>query len=500
MNVVPMTPITIVRLCSNVPLDNTYKDTLTFGSASAQSSFFASKAKFTFNNLTPIRLQNKMRIPKPADDVYDCNYLMFQNANFSNKWFYAFITSIDFINVNMCEIGFELDVMQTWYFDYDLKPSFVQREHVNNDSVGANIVYEGLEIGEYINNGSPSRSGHMNVYAIVVAATTDSKGNDAIGGMQGGVYSGLKYNVFTSASEANNMITYLVSQNKQTAIVDMFMFPNGLIRDDGLPAIVNVVKNKKISGTIDGYTPRNNKLYTYPYNFLYVSCGNGSYAAFKYEYFSGSTCIFYLEASVGGTPQIMLMPSNYKGNAIDFSEKMVLDGFPHCAYTYDAYMAWAAQVGSAPYLETAAYGLSTVTSIASGNLAGGVSGLIGVLNVVNQKQRTEMLPPQAVGSQGQSIGVASGELDFWFYPKSITAEYARIIDDYFDMFGYAVNEVKVPNRTGRPSWNYVKTIDCKCVGSVPFDDMNKIRSIYDNGVTFWHGDYVGDYTRGNSPS
>lgn len=499
MNVVPMTPITTVRLCSNVSLDNSYKDTITFGSASAQSSFFASKAKFTFNNLTPIRLQNKMRIPKPADDVYDCNYLMFKNANFDNKWFYAFITSIDFINTNMCEIGFELDVMQTWYFDYELKPSFVQREHVNNDAVGANIVYEGLELGEYVNNGTGSNSGQMNFYSIVVAATTDEMGNDALGGYQGGIYSGLKYNVFNSPTGVNNMISYLVAANKQTAIVDMFMFPANFIRDDGFPASVNINKTKRTSGTLNGYTPRNNKLYTYPYNFLYVTCGNGTYAAFKYEFFSGNTCTFSITASIGGQPQIMLTPVAYKGVPNNYNEKMVLDGFPHCAYTTDAYMAWAAQVGSAPYLAMAGSALSTIVSTATGNVAGGVGGVIGILEQINQKQRIEMLPPQASGSQGQSVALATGNLDFWFYPKSITAEYARIIDDFFDMFGYAVNEVKVPNRTGRPSWNYVKTIDCKCVGSVPFDDMAKIRSIYDNGITFWHGDYVGDYTRGNRP-
>ena len=31
-------------------------------------------------------------------------------------------------------------------------------------------------------------------------------------------------------------------------------------------------------------------------------------------------------------------------------------------------------------------------------------------------------------------------------------EFARIIDDYFNMFGYATHRVKTPNRDGRPHW------------------------------------------------
>ena len=68
------------------------------------------------------------------------------------------------------------------------------------------------------------------------------------------------------------------------------------------------------------------------------------------------------------------------------------------------------------------------------------------------------------------------------------------------MFGYATNRVKVPNRNSRPHWNYVKTIGCVVVGSVPADDMNSICSIYNNGITFWKkGTEVGNYSLDNRP-
>ena len=67
------------------------------------------------------------------------------------------------------------------------------------------------------------------------------------------------------------------------------------------------------------------------------------------------------------------------------------------------------------------------------------------------------------------------------------------------MYGYATEEVKVPNIKTRTSWNYVKTRNSKITGSVPFEDIERMKKVYDNGVTFWHGEYIGDYSRNNSP-
>ena len=94
-----------------------------------------------------------------------------------------------------------------------------------------------------------------------------------------------------------------------------------------------------------------------------------------------------------------------------------------------------------------------------------------------------------------------GGMDFSFRQLHIREEYLRIIDDYFSCYGYATKRVKNPNRSSRPHWNYVKTIGCTITGSVPCDDMDKICSIYDNGITFWKkGSEVGNYSLDNSPS
>ena len=82
---------------------------------------------------------------------------------------------------------------------------------------------------------------------------------------------------------------------------------------------------------------------------------------------------------------------------------------------------------------------------------------------------------------------------------SIKSEYARQIDNYFTMFGYQINLVKLPNITGRTNWNYVKTINCNFDGDIPQRDLLIIRGMFNSGITLWHNPSVMyDYTQSNS--
>jgi len=115
-----------------------------------------------------------------------------------------------------------------------------------------------------------------------------------------------------------------------------------------------------------------------------------------------------------------------------------------------------------------------------------------------QRREASIQPPTAKGNiNAADANISQGINDFVLYAKTIHYEYAEIIDDFFDMFGYATNRVKVPNLTGRDCWNYVKTIDVNITGAIPADDMIKLKSIFDNGVTLWHNDNIGDYSQTN---
>ena len=95
---------------------------------------------------------------------------------------------------------------------------------------------------------------------------------------------------------------------------------------------------------------------------------------------------------------------------------------------------------------------------------------------------------------------AHNYMNFYMGRQSCNKVYARRIDDYFTRFGYALGINAIPQINVRPHWTYVKTIGCTVKGSIPSDDMKKICSIYDKGITFWrNANEVGNYSLDNSP-
>ena len=139
-------PNSVIKLCSGVPIDSSYKDTIYFESRSAQKSYFDSKVSKTMDKASFQRIngqQGVVRMSANAESIYNCNYMMFQNTNYGSKWFYAFITNIEYVNDKVSNVYFTIDVMQTWFmFDCTLKECFVEREHSTIDYAGSNIVSE----------------------------------------------------------------------------------------------------------------------------------------------------------------------------------------------------------------------------------------------------------------------------------------------------------------------------------------------------------------------
>lgn len=174
-------PNTTIRILKDCPLDTTYDHTVFFKAKAEQTTYFSSLTKYTLNNQTYQRVnKNTMRVQYKADDLYDCNYIMFQNTNFGNKWFYAFIKSVEYVNNITCQVEYEIDVMQTWFFDYTLGQCFVEREHSATDVAGDNTVPENLELGDYVSEDFDA-SGVLGEKSIVVAATFDENYQD-VGG------------------------------------------------------------------------------------------------------------------------------------------------------------------------------------------------------------------------------------------------------------------------------------------------------------------------------
>ena len=499
MNITPNSEIVLLR---SVPLDNTYQNTLYFNNVTDQYNYFNSKKAHLLNNQSYQRAtSNKCRISLGSHLCYDCNYMMFKNSGHLNKWFYAFITKVEYVSEVACEITYEIDVMQTWFFDYTLKECLVEREHIVSDVRGANVVAEPVDLGPIMTHNLGSTS-YFDSYVAVIATAYDSD-DDTPGGYYTGLFSGINYiaGKIDNSEQVKTLLNFLksaVDANKAESIVSIFLMPSAFYSKGSAP-VIEVQKVAKPT-TIGGYTPKNKKLLTYPYCYLGVDCGNNS-AIYRYEYFSESTCDFTLIGCVSCNPQIACVPSNYLSETLYYPEKLVMSGFPQVAWSIDTYRAWLAQSGSTHFLSGLASSVGVASGLASGNVVGASLSAVGLAQNLNGYTLAANRPPQAVGQSSGDIDVATRTKNFWFKRMGITKNYAEIIDDYFTKYGYATNLVKVPNRSSRPHWNYVKTNGCCIVGKLPADDIKKIIGIYDKGVTFWkNGNNVGNYSLDNTPT
>jgi len=489
----------------DTPLDNTNKNQLHFTTLAAQYDYFSGQVKHTFEGVTYQRKNNVARVDKHIDSLWDANYCMYQNTNFGNKWFYAFITKMEYVNENATDVYLETDVYQTWLFEASIKDSFVVREHVNNDAIGNHLVDEQLDTGEHImETCDPLGEMGKEYFVLAVSDNTPLGSTELIGNIYAHVPTGLSYWLFENNAGGitwlKNTIKLYTDAAKSDAIVMLFTVPEFIVSslvdnpnfdfDEPIPSqtfygFEYIAKNKSIT-TLDGYTPKNNKMFTYPYKFLYVSNGSGMSAEYRYEDFNTSDMNFVLTGGLMPDPKIMLCPSSYRGEG--FQEYgLTLSGFPMGSWTTDTYNAWLASNGGATALTMMGTTAAVVGGLATGNLLAVGGGALGIAHQMAQIYQASIQPDQAKGQVGNgNLLYATGMLDFYLSHMSIKQEYAKRIDSYFTMFGYKVNTLKTPNLTSRRYFNYIQTIDVNILGAIPSDDMAKLKKIYNEGVTLWH--------------
>lgn len=84
------------------------------------------------------------------------------------------------------------------------------------------------------------------------------------------------------------------------------------------------------------------------------------------------------------------------------------------------------------------------------------------------------------------------------YAYKPTQEYIDKLNQIWNMRGYATNTIDYPNLHSKFLWNYVQTVKCDISGDgIDPSDLEKIKRVFDNGITLWHDKHIGDYSRNN---
>lgn len=535
-----------IIICKNIKLDKSYKDVLNY-SEQQMVSLCQTNAVASANNYSFIRSErNVIKTSFSYNDALKCNYMAFQNPDYSNKWFFAFIDDVEYANDGTSRIKYTIDEFSTWFDYWNPEPCFVEREHVNDDTVGLHTVPEGLECGEYVINATGDVETDLHsteLICIGVSWLPDNTPFATPNRVYAGVFSGVYYVLFKFTESASKFVQAMSDLGHLNDIVNIFMIPLVIANvdyTDGwstgnlgnqtginfrvLPNSAGVItlRNADISlsmpGSLNGYTPKNNKLFCYPYNLLTISNNVGTQAEYHYEDFINNSPLFSLVAAVSPSCSVWLFPNNYKKSSDakgGYNWGLPVAKYPQGSWNGDQYTNWMTQNGinlfghriDAATTKAIGGSIKSIGGAATGNYGQIGSGLTDMFNAVQEDYRASMLPNQ-IGGQVNSGDVcyAYNKMSPTFYKMSIRSEYARIIDDWFSRFGYKINRVKLPNQIGRTYWNFVKIGSGESIGystnqtrSVPASSMEIINTIYRNGVTIWHSHAnVGNYSLNNT--
>ena len=535
-------PNTDISICSGVPIDNTYEHTLTFATQAAQRTYFISKrVRLIRENSYQRVMSNKLRIEAPLSEVATCNYMFFRTNNatgdttFDERMYFAFITGWEYVNNVTTEITYEIDVFQTYYFDFHIYPCFVVREHHNTDAIGENIVPENLELGEYvidqcgtiapydIDQVVDADNGSILLYSV---CNNDELSSDFDGGFINYCYTALNIIKCVNLAQLRTTLNRLMTNRGsiKDAVVYACMCPfNPLFTLEGNNYMVNNINwtfryAKSIFPVkLDGYSPKNNKLLTSPYYTLRVRTDTGM-CEYPMEYFSGAYLDFDMIGTLIPEPTLTLMPKNFKqGGDVPANQqiprldlRMSITSYPQVALAssvYQVYMAQNAASIRTAMLETGVSGVNSVLgSLFRGDMFGASGAFINANFEIQKelaKQKDLSIRPQELnGTQSVTSDYAIGAKKFYLDLLTIKASFAKRIDDYFSMYGYQTNEVKTPNILGRPYWNYVKCYNMELgINNAPQPYIDKIKKCFANGITFWHDPTaVGNYTLNNRPT
>lgn len=513
----PFAPTSTIRLC-RVKFGNDYKHVIDFASASDQANYFISNTVRTYNNYSYVRKDGYIKLEGNADLIQNCNYVMYRNSNFGNKWFYAFITRFEYQAEQMTYAYIETDVWQTWLFDTTYHPCMVERAHAGNDAIGFNTEPESIDIGEL---NYTDRWFHQTEYCIIVATTLKPTSPpvpdpDLAGNINGSTYSAVNYLYYDLEQVSLAYLNLLITGADDAGVADHilavymcpidFVPPGTIYPGDKIKPTPGRLRYNTITlatpNNISGYTPRNNKLFIYPYNALYVTNFNGNDEVFNIEMFVDNKPSFNIYGDYMYPPNGKCVPNNYRkadettsGDEQKYLFPIPLNNYPDCPYTSDTFKNWLAQNSQSNALAIVTSSITAISglvagiatanpAVALGGVGAGISGLAKTYTNIESQR----LKPKAIkGNLNQTkINNALDLNSIGFYFVQLTYNDALKVDQYFTYYGYATNLLLIPNIMYRRYWDFKKTTDCVVEGNLPQDDLNTIANIWNTGVTVWH--------------
>ena len=515
----------------------------------------------TYTNLSLVLENFTLRIPENYFTIMQVNYMAFRE-NTNTRWFFARVEKLEYISDSVTEVKFTIDYWQTYYSEISLLNCFVEREVTATDVIGENTLEEGLPVERVIQLERHTESIQSSTDTMFwigmftdydaeddsVTATNITVYNSGFSGHNLVLFQILLDNTIPEgesssplADSIENIFLYILKANTSSNgsiedIKDLFILPYSVVNQSRLnshsftvatrtgsyytmsPSIgadVTDISFAKKSAFTD-YTPKNNKCFCYPYNYLLLSNNAGNQNILKYEDFAGSNVTFQIQKAISIGCSIRVVPTNYKGQTIDYDEQIPCAKFPVCGWSADSYINWLTQNSlnlTSQLIGVAGNFVSAVNTAGGGMLLEaegfevGGTGALGqmtnaiqsALNYQSQFRKADLMPNIEGGSQNNGdVSFASDSNNFEFKMMRASLECLKTIDEYFSRFGYKVSRVKTPNiATSRLNHFYVQTRkgEKAVSGNIPKDGLDIINQQFSNGITIWKSlSGIGNYS------
>ena len=581
------TPKTIIKFYDIYDLLPNYEHTRYFSSENARDTYFDAHVGLTVNPTQHIRVDElEVKISKNISAIHSYTYMSIQNGKGANQYdhrYYCFITDMEYVSDLCTLVKYKIDVMQTFAMDglfSSTMPyqSWIKRCHNLTDHIGDNIVAEPFDVENYEVNDFFVEDTLNNLRIVIGISTADEQITIEVAGTPvtidmrpkvyyNNMYTCIHYFVFQMGDIGTGYFKGLLdyfSGSKVNEIVDFYICPSYAVPQHQYninvstdeSSIIDVAPMFYANGrygeptrdTVSGYTPKNKKLFTYPYTKLTVSNGEGQVKDYAFEFFHvGAVPEFACEGSFIGEPSVTLFPKNYKiqnttlhkatggtrTQNYKYDDCITLTDYPKCAYNVDAYKYYQSQngvanaikaVGSAlgagliGFLFGGGIGMATgmASSMASASVGAAVSG-VGAMTAQTVRNVSDMTAEQikANKSSDTTLNNVSGKYNamehahknFLFFRNCVEPQLAEQIDNYFTRFGYAQNKLmnigQYLNSNTRPYFAFVQTSGFSVLNG-GFEQKYKLQlqEIMDKGITFWFSTSVamGNYSLDNTPS
>lgn len=502
----PCTEITLLQ--SPLSADNEHQ--IKFGSIAEQIAYFQALPKSSLLNSTFQRKDNAIRYNGNIETLYKYNYVMYKNKEITDKYFYAFITNLEYINENVTLIHMQTDVWQTWQFDLNFLKSFVEREHFETDEYNsladspAHGQLEQTTLAEYSYSGgyfcfcsadiTQDDTTNVNVYDFAIdkftvpcmilywSASDCLKMNDTLQKISNKGRADRILTLVYMPYLTDNMITNMnLAHLGSTDVGDLDIF-------NGFDTAAEIKSTISVSFAQE-HTFR--KELTYPYAKLVVediTTGQKiELAPEKFDTTETRVAQFEIQPTLTETPSLRIIPRNYAGQSYAYGDSLLIKyntTLPVVNNLYAKYMMNNELTDKFKMYES---GVSALGSLATVNAQGLQSSLSEIVGVVAQESQAAKLAPQIssfTDGAFERILFQNGIKISLYTMDSFHMQQAR---DFWTMFGYPCHGVKVPNFIGSArDYNYEKIINPNIEGNnIPAADMLQIEEIFKNGVTLW---------------